>query len=251
MKNVLLAIAMILISNPASLAQDSLSSGEKQLLILLGTVFSEAKHQIIAENRTNGDKGILGTALKETMRGMALKTKDQILGSGQPQTLLNLPALLNQNKDILIQHGKGKLLQNFKSSMETAAWNALNNSLFSMVDELTEIDPKSLVQIATAQSVSITDIFYNANKSKLIKVVKPAAITAFKLSGGKKLYKKIEKTIKRSGTSPLNIDNPEYLAEAATEYFFSSLKAQENGIRKNPLKALDNLLDILFKKDKN
>ncbi len=52
--------------------------------------------------------------------------------------------------------------------------------------------------------------------------------------------------IKKSGGPKLNIDNTEFLATAATEYFFKMLKQEETGIKKNPLRALDSLIDVLF-----
>ncbi|MBP7921032.1 MAG: DUF4197 family protein [Saprospiraceae bacterium] len=246
MKKLLLLFVILGMTGSGIYAQDSLTAGEKQLLVLFGTIFSEAKHKIIEDSRTNGNKSIMGNALLETMKGLANRTKDQILTSGPDASWVNLPDLLQQKKEVLISRGKANLLQNFKSSIEQAAINALNNSLLAMVDQLTEIDPQSLVTVTTAQSVSITDIFYNSNKSKMVNAVKPVAKAAFKLSGGKKLYNKIENEIKKSGGPKLNIDNTEFLATAATEYFFKMLKQEETGIKKNPLRALDSLIDVLF-----
>ena len=241
-------LSIFLFQGLALNAQDSLSNGEKQLLLLFGTIFSEAKHIIIKDSRTNGNKSILGNALLETMKGMVNKTKDQILTDGKSTNWIDLPNILQQKKALLLSKGKTTLLQNFKSSLQDAAWNALNNSLLTMVDEVTDIEPQSLVNIATAQSVSITDIFYNAKKSKMVKAITPIAKTAFKLSGGKKLYRKIDREIKKSGGSALNIDHPDYIATAATDYFFKLIKDQETGIKNDPMKAVDTLLDILFPK---
>jgi hypothetical protein len=248
MKKTWLLIALFLVPSFVTLAQDSLSTGEKQLLILFGSIFSEAKHEIIKDARTNGNKSIIGNALLETMKGLVNKTKDQVIAEGKTTNWIDLPNVLQQKKSLLISRGKSSLIQNFTSSLKDAAWNALNNSLYTMVDQVTEIKPESLITIATAETVSITDIFYNANKNKMIKAITPIAKTAFKLSGGKKLYKKIDRELKKSGSEALNIDHPEYIATAATEYFFKLIKDQESGIKKDPLKAVDSILDLLFRK---
>ena len=112
MKKLLLLFVILGMTGSGIYAQDSLTAGEKQLLVLFGTIFSEAKHKIIEDSRTNGNKSIMGNALLETMKGLANRTKDQILTSGPDASWVNLPDLLQQKKEVLISRGKANLLQN-------------------------------------------------------------------------------------------------------------------------------------------
>lgn len=65
MKKLLLLFVILGMTGSGIYAQDSLTAGEKQLLALFGTIFSEAKHKIIEDSRTNGNKSIMGNALLE------------------------------------------------------------------------------------------------------------------------------------------------------------------------------------------
>ena len=85
-------------------------------------------------------------------------------------------------------------------------------------------------------------------RDRLVAVAKPFAKTAFKLSGGKKLYKKIDKEIKNSTGKKLKLDNEEYLATTAADLFFDYLAKEEKKMKQNPVNILDGLIDILFKK---
>lgn len=228
--------------------QDSLSKGERQVIRIFGELFNEARKNALEDMRTNGNRSILGNALRETMGGIANRTKDRIRSNGVDNLLILLPAAFDQNKQTLINKGKANLLADFKSSLSTAAKNALVNSLVKMAEQVTELDVNALVDKADDTSLNITDLFKSMQYAQLVAVAKPFAKTAFKLSGGKKLYKKIDKEIKNSTGKKLKLDNEEYLATSATDLFFYYLAKEEKNMKQNPVNILDGLIDILFKK---
>lgn len=247
LRSLFLFFALVLGSN-ISICQDSLSKGEKQVIRIFGDLFNEARKKALEDMRTNGNRSIIGNALKETMGGIANRTKERILSGGVNNLLINLPNSIDQNKQIFIDRGKANLLSDFKSSLSTAAKNALLNSLVKMVEQVTVLDVNALVDKADDSSLNITDLFKNMQHNKLVAIAKPFAKTAFKLSGGKKLYKKIDKEIKNSKGKKLNLDNEEYLATVATDLFFDYLAKEEKSLKQNPLNILDGLIDIFFKK---
>lgn len=228
--------------------QDSLSKGEQQVIRIFGELFNEARKKALEDMRTNGNRSILGNALRETMGGIVNRTKDRILSNGVDNLLIPLPEALDQNKQTLITKGKASLLSDFKSSLSIAAKNALLNSLLKMAEQVTELDVHALVDKADDTSLNITDLFKSMQYAKLVAISKPFAKTAFKLSGGKKLYKKIDREIKSSTGKKLNLDNEEYLAKIATDIFFDYLSGEEKNMKQNPVNILDGLIDILFKK---
>jgi hypothetical protein len=229
-------------------AQDSLSKGEKQVIRIFGDLFNEARKKALEDMRTNGNRSIIGNALRETMAGIAKRSKDRILAGGIDNIIVRLPDAIEQNKQILINKGKSNLLTDFTSSLSVAARNALLNSIVKMVEQVTELDVNALVHMADDESLQITDLFKNMQHTKLVAIAKPFAKTAFKLSGGKKLYKKIDREIKNSEGKRLHIDNEEYLATVATDLFFDYLAREEKNMKQNPLNILDGLIDLLFKK---
>ena len=56
--------------------QDSLSKGERQVIRIFGELFNEARKKALEDMRTNGNRSILGNALRETMGGIANRTKE-------------------------------------------------------------------------------------------------------------------------------------------------------------------------------
>lgn len=240
---ILFSICVWISSISFSFAQDSLSKGEKQVIKIFGELFNHARKEIFADMRTNGDRSVLGNALRETMGGIVKRTKTRILNGGLDNIAVQLPNALDKNKSILINKGKQNLLADFKSSLQEASKNALLNSLAQMAEQVTELDVNTLIDKADDTNLEITDLFKNMQRNKLIYIAKPFAKTAFKLSGGKKLYKKIDKEIKKANGKNLDIRNDEYIATVATDLFFDFLSNEERSIKKNPL----NLLEGLFK----
>ncbi len=247
MKKYLSAVVMIFFLF-SSRAQDTLSIGEKNIIGLFGGIFNIAKEKMMADMRTNGNRSILGNALRETIGGIFKSTKDRILSNGAGNLAIDLPSILNKQQPLLTQRGKANLLSDFKSSLKTAAQNALNNSLLNMADQLLELDVNALVNNANSETLSFTDLFKNTQHNKMVGMIKPVAKTAFKLSGGKKLYNKIAREVKKGTSEKLSLDNEELIATKAVDYFFESMMIEENDFKKNPLNALGDVINGLFNK---
>lgn len=227
--------------------KDTLSPGQEQLLRLVGGFIKAQMTEAMKENGTqNGFKSLIGTGIKEVVKNTVKKSATALLGNGLNfGNALQLPAILQQNKEALLNKGKGELLNNFHQSLKDAASNALEASIPMFALQAAEFNVDDLVKYANADSVSITDIFKNANKNALIKIAQPLAKAALKLSGANKQYKKLSKAFKRVAGEKLSLDNENFLSEEIVNRFIDEMKVQEQVLKQNPASLLDKLKGLI------
>jgi hypothetical protein len=180
--------------------------------------------------------------LKNTVK----RSATSLLGNGLNfGNALQLPSILQNNKEALLQKGKGELLNNFHQSLKNAAANALEASIPMFVLQAAEFNVDDLVKYANADSLSLTDIFKNANKNALLKIATPLAKSALKLSGANKEYKKIRKAFNKLGGKKLDLDNENFLSEEVVNHFLGEMKIQEQLLKQNPSSLLDKLKGLI------
>jgi hypothetical protein len=244
----LLPLIFVFFSPPIQAqTKDTLSRGQEQLLRLVGGFIKDQMKDVMKENgTTNGVKSLIGTGVKEVVKNTVKKTAATLLGDGLNfGNSLQLPAILQQNKEALLNRGKGELLNNFHQSLKDAASNALEASIPMFILQAAEFNVDDLVKYANADSVSITDIFKNANKNALIKIAQPLAKAALKVSGANKQYKKLSKAFKHVAGEKLNLDNENFLSEEIVNRFIDEMKVQEQVLKQNPASLLDKLKGLL------
>ncbi len=235
----------VLISNAQQ--KDTLTQQEEKLLRLVSGFIKGSMQDVLKENGTpNGIKSVIGNGVKEVMKNTLQKTATALTGQGLNfgKNIL-LPNVLEQQKTAIINKGKGELLNNFHQSLKDAAANVLVNSIPVFVAQAVEFNADDIVKYATADSLSVTDIFKNANKNALIKIALPIAKTAIKISGGKRMFNKLKKTYKKTTGSKLNFNSEDFLSEAVTDYFLQEMKLQELLLKQNPFSLLDRLKGLL------
>jgi hypothetical protein len=111
--------------------------------------------------------------------------------------------------------------------------------------QATEFNVDDLVKYANADSLSLTDIFKNANKNALLKIATPLAKSALKLSGANKKYKKMRKAFNKLGGEKLDLDNENFLSEEVVNHFLGEMKVQEQLLKQNPSSLLDKLKGLI------
>jgi hypothetical protein len=227
--------------------KDTLSKGQEQLLRLVGGFIKTQMTDAMKENgTTNGMKSLIGTGVKEVLKNTIKRTGTSLLGNGLNfGNAIQLPAILQNNKEALLQKGKGELLDNFHRSLKDAAANALEASIPMFVLQAAEFNVDDLVKFANTDSLSLTDIFKNANKNTLLKIAAPLAKSALKLSGANKEYKKLSKAFKSVAGEKLNLDNENFLSEEIVNHFLGEMKVQEQLLKQNPSGLLDKLKGLI------
>ena len=225
---------------------DSLTEEKKNLLRIVGSLVKDVTQKALQENRSdNGSKSLLGNAAKEILKGMARRSADKILNGGLDiRNGINLPGILEQKRDLFKQKGKEILLDNFQQSLREAAQNALRNAILKMAEKAIEFDVEDLVRFAGSDTMAITDVFKNANRSTLVEIVKPIAKTAFKLAGGNKDFKKLKRVYNKLSEEKLDLSNEDLIAGKITDVFLGEMKVQEQQLKSNPLYLLDSLLKL-------
>ena len=227
--------------------KDTLTKGQEQLLRLVGGFIKDGMKEVMKENGTpNGMKSLIGTGVKEVLKNTVKKSANALIGDGfNFGNGLQLPSVLQQNKEALLNRGKGELLNNFHQSLKDAAGNALEASIPMFVAQAVDFNVDDLVKFANADSLSITDIFKNANKSALVKIAQPLVKTALKLSGANKQYKKLNKAFKNIVGEKLSLDNENFLSEEIVNRFLGEMKIQEQLLKQNPSSLLDKLKGLI------
>ncbi len=225
---------------------DTLSGANEQLLRLVGGfIKTEMQKQLKEDGIGNGVKGLVGSTIKDVLKNTATKSAGELLNlGGNFGNGILLPNIITQNKDALIKKGKGVLIENFQSSLKNAANDALVKSIPMMVAQAVEFNLDSMIKYANADSVSITSIFKNANKNALLKIVKPVAKAAFKVSGSKKQIKKLSKALKSVTDENFALSPENILSEKIVDSFLGEMKNQENMLKKNPATLLDGLMKL-------
>lgn len=223
--------------------KDTLSKTEEQLIRLVGGFIKNSMNDVMKENGTpNGIKSLIGNGVKEVLKSTIRKTAGSLTGEGLNfGNALQLPAILQNKKEALLQKGKGELLQNFHQTLKDAAGNALEASIPMFVSQALEFNPEDVIKFANADSLTITDIFKNANKNELLKMAKPLAKAALQVSGVNKQYKKMNKAFKSATGEKLKLDNEDFLSEEIVTRFLGEMKIQEQLLKQNPLSLLDKL----------
>jgi hypothetical protein len=234
----------------ASSAQntDTLSAGEQQLLRLAGNAIKNSMQQVMKENGTSkGVKSLVGNTVKEVLRNTAQRSANQLLGNIPLfQNGLSLPGIINQNKDALVRRGKETALNNFRQSLKEAAGTAMMNAVPMMVAQMADFNVEDLVRYANGDSMSLTDVFKNANRNGLVKIVTPVAKNAFKLAGGKKALRKMQKALRKvTGNNDVELNAEAFLSENVVDTFLSTMKEQEAAVKKNPASLLDGILKMI------
>jgi hypothetical protein len=198
------------------------------------------------ENGTaKGMKSLIGNGVKEVLKTTIKKTGTSLLGNGLNfGNGLQLPSILNTNKEALLKKGKKELLNNFHQSLKDAASNAFEASIPMFVLQAFDFNPDDLVKFANADSLSLTDIFKNANKNALVKIAAPLA-KSVKLSGANKRYKKIRKAFKKATGEKLDFNNENFLSEEIVNKFLGEMKIQELLLKQNPSSLLDKLKGLI------
>jgi Protein of unknown function (DUF4197) len=237
-------------SSVAAQSKDTLSSNEQNLVRIFGVLFKTGIKEAVKSQRTDGNsKTVIGNAAKEVVKITARRSAEQLIKDGiSGKNILQLPNIITQNKETLIQKGKGMLLQNFEEAMKEAARNALKNTVWKLVEESLEFDVEDLVRAANNDSLVFTDIFKNLKRNRFIEISKPFATNAFKMAKGYKKYRKLKRAYKKITGSSLSFNNETFLAEAITDSFFDEMKRQEQQLRLNPLNVLEGFLRNLFEK---
>jgi hypothetical protein len=227
--------------------KDTLSKGQEQLLRLVGGFIKTQMTDAMKENGTaNGMKSLIGNGVKEVLKNTVKRSATSLLGNGLNfGNALQLPSILQNNKEALLQKGKGEILNNFHQSLKDAAANALEASIPMFVLQAAEFNVDDLVKYANADSLSLTDIFKNANKNALLKIAAPLAKSALKLSGANKNYKKLSKAFKSVAGEKLNLDNENLLSEEVVNHFLGEMKVQEQLLKQNPSSLLDKLKGLI------
>jgi hypothetical protein len=247
MKYFILLIFYVAPAIVSAQTKDTLSKGEEQLLRLAGGFIKTQMTDAMKENGTvNGMKSLIGNGVKEVLKSTVKRSATSLLGNGLSfGNALQLPSILQNNKEALLQKGKGELLNNFHRSLKDAAANALEASIPMFVLQAAEFNVDDLVKFANADSLSLTDIFKNANKNALLKIAAPLAKSALKLSGANKEYKKMRKAFNKLGGEKLNLDNEEMLSEEVVNHFLGEMKVQEQLLKQNPSSLLDKLKGLI------
>jgi hypothetical protein len=225
---------------------DTLSKTDEQLLRFVGGAIKDQIARQMKENGTaNGVKGLIKSSVKDVLSNTLKKTAGNLLnlGSGFGNGMA-LPDIINLNKEALLKKGKQAVIENFHQSLKNAANEALTNSIPMMVAQAIEFDVDSLVKYANSDSVSITSIFKNANKNALLNIVKPFAKTAFKISGGGKSLKKLNKALGKIAPGSPAIDPENLMSEKIVDSFLSEMQLQEALLKKNPASLLEGLLKL-------
>lgn len=227
-------------------AQDTLSKTDEQLMRLVGGfIKTEMQKQLKEEGIGNGVKGLIGSTVKDVIKSTARKSAGELLNLGNVfGNGISLPNIINQNKEALMKKGKGVVVENFHQSLKDAANDALIKSIPMMVAQAVEFDVDSLIKYANSDSVSITSVFKNANKNALINMVKPVAKTAFKVAGGNKKLRKLNKALRGVTGDDVNIDPENIVSEKIVDSFLAEMKNQEGLLKKNPAGLLDNIFKL-------
>jgi hypothetical protein len=227
--------------------KDTLLKGQEQLLRLVGGFIKTQMTGAMKENGTaNGMKSLIGNGVKEVLKNTVKRSATSLLGNGLNfGNALQLPSILQNNKEALLQKGKSELLNNFHQSLKDAAANALEASIPMFVLQAAEFNVDDLVKYANADSLSLTDIFKNAHKNALIKIASPLAKSTLKLSGANKKYKKIRKAFNKLGGEKLDLDNEHFLSEEIVNHFLGEMKVQEQLLKQNPSSLLDKLKGLI------
>lgn len=231
-------------------SKDTLSSNEQNLVRIFGVLFKTGIKEAVKSQRTDGNsKTIIGNAAKEVVKITARRSAEQLIKDGiSGKNVLQLPNIINQNKELLIQKGKGMVLQNFEEAMKEAARNALKNAVWKLVEESLEFDVEDLVRAANNDSLVLTDIFKNLKRNRFIELSKPFTTNAFKIAKGYKKYRKLKRAYEKITGSSLSFNSETFLAEAITDSFFDEMKKQEQQLRLNPINVLEGFLKNLFEK---
>jgi hypothetical protein len=231
-------------------SKDTLSSNEQNLVRIFGVLFKTGIKEAVKSQRTDGNsRTVIGNAAKEVVKITARRSAEQLIKDGiSGKNILQLPNMITQNKEALIQKGKGMLLQNFEEAMKEAARNALKNAVWKLVEESLEFDVEDLVRAANNDSLVLTDIFKNLKRNRFIEISKPFTTNAFKIAKGYKKYRKLKKAYEKITGTPLAFNSEIFLTEAITDSFFDEMKRQEQQLRLNPLNVLEGFLKNLFEK---
>lgn len=234
----------------AAQTKDTLSPNEQNLVRIFGVLFKTGLKEAVKSQRTDGNsKTIIGNAAKEVVKITARRSAEQLLKEGiNGKNMMQLPNLINQNKELLIQKGKGMVLQNFEEAMKEAVRNALKNAVWKLAEESLEFDVEDLVRAANNDSLVLTDIFKNLKRNRFIELSKPFATNAFKIANGYKKYRKLKRTYEKVTGTSLSFNSETFLAEAITDSFFNEMKKQEQQLRLNPINVLEGFLKNLFEK---
>lgn len=227
---------------------DTLKKSDEQFLRLAGGLIKGGIKEVMAENGTpNGVKSLLGTGVKQVLTGTLRNTANSLLGSRTGLgELIQLPKVLQQNQAALIQKGKIALLNNFKQSLKDAANEALFNSVPLIIAQTVDFNIEDMIKYANADDVTITDVFKNANKSSLLKLVQPVAKSALKASGYNKKYKKLQKAFKKIDGNKLDIDSESLVSELVVNNFIAEMFIQEKKLKENQTEGVIQLFKGLI-----
>jgi hypothetical protein len=223
--------------------KDTLSKQQEVLLRLVGGFVKKSMQDVLKENGTpNGIKSVIGNGFKEVIKNTVQKTAGALAGEGLNfGNALLLPDVLQKQKEALFNKGKGELINNFHQSLKIAAGNAFAASLPVFVTQALDFNIDDVIKFANSDTLSVTDIFKNANKNTLVKIAVPLAKNALKLAGGKRMYKKVKKAFKKTTGQKFDFNSEDFIAGAVTDYFFKEMKIQELMLKQNPSSLLERL----------
>lgn len=195
----------------------------------------------------------IASGLREALSVGAERAVD-ILGQNggflnDPQVRIPLPGVLDKAAKGFRMFGKGDLVDEFETTVNRAAEQAIPKALGIVKDTVRDMSLKDVRGILNGGKDSATTYLREKAGDRLQQAVKPIVAEATDASGATSAYKRLSNQVGSgyggwANTESLDLDN--YVTEKTLDGLFLKLAEEERQIRENPVARTTDILKKVF-----
>jgi len=226
------------------------ASGVDDLLKSAGEALGSGKSTTQASGLTDAE---VGRGLKEAL-SVGAERAIALLGQeggylDDPQVRIEPPKALKKAGKILDQLGYGSLVDDFETSVNRAAEQALPATADIVKQTVADMTLEDVRGILSGGDDAATQFLRHKAGDRLHQAILPIVGSATDGAGATAAYKKLADQASRSSgglVSAESIDLDQYVTDKALDGLFLKLAAEERAIRENPAARTTDLLKKVF-----
>lgn len=193
----------------------------------------------------------VSNGLKEALK---VGVKQSVTMLGQTDGFLNNPLFkipfpeeAIRAKEKLEQLGMSNLVNNFITTMNHAAENAVSKATPIFLDAITSMTITDAVNILRGDKNAATEYFKAKTSTSLIALFKPEINNALNNVNATKYWTDITSTYNKIPfVNPVQTDLSQYVTDKAVSALFTQIASEENKIRTDPAARINDILKRVF-----
>lgn len=249
LQTIIFLLPGLLIIQPVSAQNDTLTVKELELLKLFGGIIKHVTGEAIKEGTNSSVQDGL---VKGTIRNILKKTTEKSIRQlgvpggfkNHPRSVIELPSQLKNLESAFQQQGKRKLLDVLSNSVNEAASEALANLAPVIAGKFVESAVDRIISNANVSDSTLTKAFDRMFRNDLRQEILPLVQKGLKVYKTTRTVKKINRFMKKKDLGVFNSDLDQYVTQGVLDGLFSLMQAEELEIRKNPARLIDKIFDL-------